>query len=92
MKNTGNTEADEVVQLYIDSAGLENQPKYRLKGFKRVHLQPGENLTVTFALNGESFSLFDENGERKVFPGTYKVFVDGHIPDNNSQTLAISIG
>lgn len=91
VKNTGNYESDEVVQLYIDSAGLAHQPKYRLKGFKRVHLMPGESKTVTFALNNESFSLFDENGERKVFPGTYRVFVDGHIPDDNSQTLAISL-
>ena len=89
VKNVGGFEADEVVQLYIDSASLPHQPKYRLKGFRRVHLLPGEERAVSFALNDESFSLFDEDGVRRVFPGTYRVFVDGHLPDE--KTLFINI-
>ena len=91
VKNTGGCEADEVVQLYIDSAGLDNQPKCRLKGFRRIHLKPDESKTVEFALNEESFSLFDESGKRKVFSGEYTVFVDGHLPDENSCKLSITI-
>ncbi len=91
VKNTGNYEADEVVQLYIDSAGLPNQPKYRLKGFKRIHLKPNESAAVEFALNGESFSLFDENGERKVFGGKYRIYIDGHLPDENSSAVQVNI-
>ncbi|MCQ2485356.1 MAG: glycoside hydrolase family 3 C-terminal domain-containing protein [Clostridia bacterium] len=91
VRNTGGYEADEVIQLYIDSAGLENQPKLRLKGFKRVHLKPNESEVVEFNLNSESFSLFDENGERKVFTGKYNVFVDGHLPDDNSERTEIII-
>ena len=91
VKNTGCTGADEIVQLYIDSAGLPGQPKLRLKGFKRVHLEPGEEKTVGFALDGESFSLFDESGARRVFPGTYRVFADGHLPDGNSPAVCINI-
>ena len=91
VKNTGTCEADEVVQLYIDSAGLAGQPKIRLKGFRRIHLKPQESTEVIFNLNEESFSLFDENGERKVFGGKYKVFIDGHLPDENSNVLEITI-
>lgn len=91
VKNTGSYEADEVVQLYIDSAGLDNQPKCRLKGFRRIHLKPDESKTVEFTLNDESFSLFDESGERKVFSGEYTVFVDGHLPDENSCKLSVTI-
>ena len=91
VKNTGDYEADEVVQLYIDSAELANQPKVRLKGFKRIHLKPDESKEVEFALTSESFSLFDESGERKVFSGKYKVFVDGHLPDENTCKVEINI-
>ena len=91
VSNDGNVNTDEVVQLYIDSAELSNQPKYRLKGFKRIHLKPQESTDVEFAVNSESFSLFDENGKRKVFPGEYKVYADGHLPDNNSCSAAVSI-
>ena len=88
--NTGNTEADEVVQLYIDSAGLPDQPRLRLKGFRRIHLRPGESGTVEFPLNDESFSLFGEDGIRRVYPGTYGVYVDGHLPDAHSCRLEIT--
>lgn len=91
VKNIGGCEADEVVQLYIDSAGLYNQPKYRLKGFKRIHLKPQESTAVEFSLNDESFSLFDESGERKVFDGKYKVYIDGHLPDDNTENLELNI-
>ncbi len=87
VKNIGTYESDEVVQLYIDSAGLENQPRLRLKGFRRIHLKPGESKTVEFTLNGESFSLFGEDGVRCVYPGLYRIYVDGHLPDDSSCTL-----
>ena len=89
VKNVGDRTSDEVVQLYIDSAGLENQPRVRLKGFKRIRLQPGEAQTVSFSLDDESFSLFGEDGVRRVYGGTYRVFADGHLPDENSCCLQI---
>ncbi len=88
--NVGGMEADEVVQLYIDSAGLPHQPKVRLKGFRRIRLAPGESQTVHFALNDESFSLFGEDGTRRVYPGTYRVFADGHLPDDDSPCVQIT--
>ena len=90
VKNCGPYEADEVVQLYIDSAGLPNQPKLRLKGFRRIHLLPGEAKTVAFPLNDESFSLFGEDGVRRVYAGAYRLYVDGHLPDSASCQLEIT--
>ena len=87
--NTGNMDADEVVQLYIDSAGIPDQPRLRLKGFKRIHLRTGESKTVAFNLNDESFSLFNEDGVRRVYPGTYCIYIDGHLPDDNSCRLSV---
>ena len=87
--NTGKTEADEVAQLYMDSAGLPNQPRLRLKGFKRIHLLPNEAQTVNFPLDNERFSLFGADGVRRVYPGIYRVYVDGHLPDETSCSLEI---
>ena len=88
--NVGDREADEVVQLYLDSAGLPDQPRLRLKGFKRIHLKPGETGTAAFPLDDESFSLFGEDGVRRVYPGTYSVYVDGHLPDCASCRLELT--
>ena len=90
--NTGGTDADEVAQLYIDSAGLPGQPRVRLKGFRRVHIPAGERVRVTFPLTEESFSLFDETGARRVFPGVYTVYIDGRLPDGSSQKATVEIG
>ncbi|MCR5040817.1 MAG: glycoside hydrolase family 3 C-terminal domain-containing protein [Clostridia bacterium] len=87
--NAGGIEADEVAQLYIDSAGLPGQPRLRLKGFRRIYLRPGESDTVSFQLTEESFSLFDTDGKRRVFPGTYTVYIGGGQPDSGSQSLKI---
>ncbi len=85
--NVGGIEADEVVQLYIDSAGQPGQPRIRLKGFRRVRLAPGETKTVSFPLNEESFSLFDDAGNRRVFPGTYSVYIGGGQPESDADKL-----
>ena len=82
--NTGACASDEVVQLYLDSAGLPDQPTVRLKGFRRIHLQPGEAKEVAFSLNDESFSLFGSDGVRRVYPGVYRVYIDGHLPNSAS--------
>ncbi len=91
VKNTGEYEADEVVQLYIDSAGLPNQPKYRLRGFRRVHLMPGEAVTVSFELSQRDFTLFDKNGKERIFAGDYRVYISGACPDENSPFNTITI-
>ena len=47
--NTGRVGADEVVQLYLHQRhGRAARPVRELKGFSRIHLDPGERKTVTF--------------------------------------------
>ncbi len=89
--NVGGMEAEEVAQLYIDSAGLTDQPRRRLKGFRRIRLKPGEAVTVPFPLTDESFSLFDEEGVRRLFPGTYTVYIGGGQPDDDTQRITVDL-
>lgn len=49
--NTGNYDADEIVQLYIrDLVGSITRPVKELKGFERIHLKKGESKQVTFTI------------------------------------------
>ena len=89
--NTGGCDSEDVAQLYIDSAGLTGQPRYRLKGFRRIFLKAGESRRVEFSLNDESFSLFDEAGKRRLFPGSYTVFIGGGQPDAKTQCASVDI-
>ena len=57
VKNVGEMAGDEVVQLYVkDLEASVTIPKWELRGFKRVHLKPGETVEVEFELNRRHLS------------------------------------
>ena len=61
VENTGDMKGDEVVQLYIkDLESSVIQPSKRLKKFKRITLGKGESKNISFTLNNEDFSYWDE--------------------------------
>lgn len=81
VKNTGHTEGEEVVQLYVSHPDKKILvPLTALKGFKRIQLKAGEAQRVTFSLSSEDLSCVDENGIRKVWAGTVKIQVGGSSP------------
>lgn len=75
--NTGKMAGDEIVQLYIadEEASVEREVK-SLKGFKRVHLMPGEHQTVSFKIDSSALSFFDEkSGKWVAEPGKFDVLI-----------------
>lgn len=57
--NTGKMAADEVVQLYIrDIAAMPVRPIKELRGFERIHLEPGESRRVTFTIDNEVLGYY----------------------------------
>jgi beta-glucosidase len=84
VKNTGKIAGDEVVQLYVSVQGASVPVPIRsLKGFKRIHLAPGESKTVQFELKPDSFSIIDENFARVIKPGKFLITAGGHQPKFN---------
>lgn len=76
VKNTGKMDGEEVVQLYVSHPDKKILiPVTALKGFKRIYLKAGEAKQITFSLSSEDLSCVDENGIRKVLPGTVKIQV-----------------
>ncbi len=78
--NNGKLAGDEVVQLYLTHTGVNGAPIRALQGFKRVHLNPGMQSTVTFKLSDRQLSVVDEKGSRRIVPGTVKIWVGGGQP------------
>ncbi len=82
VENVGPLAGDEVVQLYIhDVVGSVARPVKELKGFRRVHLKPGEKTTVTFRLGPEELSMLDRDLKVVVEPGTFEVMVGASSED-----------
>lgn len=61
VKNTGAVAGAEVVQLYIaDKEASVDRPVKELKGFEKIWLEPGQTKTVTFTIDRQALSFFDE--------------------------------
>lgn len=80
--NTGKRAGDEVVQLYVrDEISSVTTYEKNLKGFERLHLQPGETKTVTFTLPPEELQLLDKDNHWVVEPGTFKLMIGASSED-----------
>ena len=60
--NSGSRAGDEVVQMYVHHpVSSVVQPVIALRGFKRIHLEPGKSETVTFEVGPEELSILNAN-------------------------------
>lgn len=76
IKNTGTFDGEEVVQLYIrDVVGSLTRPVRELKGFRKIHIKPGESVEVSFALGAHELGYYKTWSERVVEPGRFEVFI-----------------
>ena len=82
VRNSGEVAGDEVVQLYIrDVLGSVARPVMELKGFERVHLQPGESREVSFPLGPRHLRMLDADRNWMVEPGQFRVMVGASSKD-----------
>lgn len=80
--NTGKMAGDEVVQLYINDV-ISSTTAYEkvLRGFERVHLQPGESKIVNFNIVPDDLILVNLKNEKVVEPGEFSVMIGSSIED-----------
>lgn len=82
VKNTGNFDGEEVVQLYIqDIYGTVTRPVKELKGFKKIFLKKGEAQKITFTIDAELLKFY--NTELKFIneAGDFNVFIGSNSRD-----------
>jgi len=61
VKNTGNLNGDEVVQIYVKYLDSSvKRPMKELKGFKRVHIPSGESLDVNISIIANELRYWNE--------------------------------
>ena len=86
--NAGRRGGDEVIQLYVHHpVSSIAQPIILLRGFKRIHLEPGQSTDVTFEIGPEQLSILNAQMERVVEPGP----VDLLIGANSAETAKAAI-
>lgn len=86
IKNTGKVAGDEVVQLYIrDVLSTVTTYEKNLRGFERVHLQPGETKTVSFTIEPDDLKLWNREMQHVLEPGEFKVMIGSSSEDIRSE-------
>jgi beta-glucosidase len=81
ISNTGSREGTDVAQLYIRLRGTSiARPIRELKGFRRLHLAPGESQKVEFTLGRDELSFWNIDTKYVAEPGTLFVWV---APDSS---------
>ncbi|MGH9617018.1 MAG: glycoside hydrolase family 3 C-terminal domain-containing protein [Acidobacteriaceae bacterium] len=59
--NTGAVAGDEVVQMYVQYPDSKvSRPREQLRGFQRVHLDPGASQTVRLPLRAKDLAYWDQ--------------------------------
>ncbi|HEU5209856.1 MAG TPA: glycoside hydrolase family 3 N-terminal domain-containing protein [Longimicrobiales bacterium] len=80
--NTGERAGDEVVQLYVrDEVASVTPAVRRLRGFRRIRLQPGETRSVSFTLHPRDLAFWNAAMQRVVEPGWFTVMLGGSSQD-----------
>ena len=90
--NTGEREADEVVQLYIHQRyGSASRPVRELKGFQRISLGAGESRALQFTLGRVELSYWNAVARDWVLDAsTFDIWVGGDSTAELSTTFEVN--
>lgn len=78
LRNTGEVAAEEVVQLYVrDLVGSVTRPVRELVGFRRVRLDPGQQVVVDFGLHTDDLAFYGRDMRLAVEPGEFQLWIGG---------------
>jgi len=85
--NTGTRAGDEVAELYLKFPDVAGAPRLALRGFQRVHLEPGASTKVHFELKPRDLSMVTDLGELIEAVGPYTVSVGGGQPETGAPVV-----
>jgi len=82
--NSGKLAGDEVVQLYLKFPAVKGAPRIALRGFERIHLDPGASQKVHFELNPRDLGMVTEEGNPIIAQGDYTISIGGGQPETGA--------
>jgi beta-glucosidase len=86
--NTGKIGGDEVVQLYLKFPAVKGAPRIALRGFQRIHLDPGKSQRVHFELKNRDLGMVTDDGKPIIGEGAYTVSIGGGQPDTGAPIVS----
>ncbi len=82
IKNTGNYDGEEIVQLYLrDLVSSIVRPVLELKDFRKLKLKAGESKTITFFIDREKLSFYNQQLKWVAEPGDFELMIGASSRD-----------
>ena len=92
VKNTGNREGTEIVQVYMRNTADTEGPLKTLRGYQRVDLKAGEAKTVEIDFPRERFEGWDTaSNTMRVVPGKYELMVGASSADKDLKKITVRV-
>jgi len=85
--NSGKAPGDEVVQVYLKFPDVKGAPQIALRGFQRIHLEPGTSQKVHFDLKPRDLGIVTEDGHPIIAQGDYTISIGGGQPETGAPTI-----
>jgi beta-glucosidase len=80
--NSGQMAGEEVVQLYLrDKAASVVRPIMELKDFQKISLNPRETKTVTFIIDNQKLSFYNQKLDYISEPGNFELMIGSSSND-----------
>ena len=92
VKNTGEMDGIEIVQVYMRRPSDKMGPRKTLRGYARVDLKAGQQHTVTINFPRDRFENWDEStNTMRVVPDEYELLVGSSSEEKDLQIISVSI-
>ena len=90
--NTGNSDGEEVVQVYMRRLNDQQGPQKTLRAYQRINLKAGETAAVEIPFEYRTFENWDEQSNTmRVVPGRYELMVGNSSRDADLQKFTVTV-
>ena len=72
------------MQLYLKFPAIKGASRVALRGFQRIHLDPGASQKVHFELKPRDLGMVTEEGNPIIAQGDYTISIGGGQPDTGA--------
>jgi beta-glucosidase len=87
LTNTGKYEGEEVAQLYLhDKVASVTRPVKELRDFRKIALKPGESKTISFIIDQEKLSFYNQQMKWGTEPGEFELMIGSASDDIRLKT------
>jgi beta-glucosidase len=92
IKNTGNVDGTEVVQVYVRNTADKEGPLKTLRAYQRVTLKAGEARMMSIDFPRERFEGWDaKTNTMRVVPGKYEIMLGSSSADKDLKRITVNI-